>query len=267
MNLLLVGGGNMGRAFLRGILRHQSFTRDSITVIEPSKSLSSLIRNEEGVEVVEDLNALGERRFTLLMLAIKPDTFCREGKSLQSTITSNSSILSCMAGVTIQALKESLQATKIVRAMPNLAVAVDSGVIPYAVSKDISEAEESLIKEIFSLLGFSFLVEEGELNLHTALSGSAPGYLSFILEMMIDYAKSHGINHHLSERCMIEIICGMGALFRSDQNLTPKTLRERVTSPGGTTAAAVGSFNESELRRNLFNGIDAALKRAGELSC
>jgi pyrroline-5-carboxylate reductase len=171
--------------------------------------------------------------------------------------------VSIAAGVTLESLEKAISGDwKLARAMPNICLLAGESATAYC-SND--EEAKAICCKLFSLLGKAFAVGESELDAVTALSGSGPAYFYYVLEGLCDAGVKKGLSKELAFKLALQTMSGSARLLEKSK-LTPQELRARVTSPGGTTEAAVNVFGDRELKSILRDAFDAAVKRAGELN-
>jgi pyrroline-5-carboxylate reductase len=263
-SLGIAGAGRMGAALLKGWAnaRDQGFA-PKITVFEPHLA----------PEIEPVLQALGASvnpgsatPLDVLVLAVKPQTFPQAAPGLKAFVGPETLVLSIMAGTTIARLKSELGARRAVRAMPNTPGAIGKGVTAYAASDPLSEADHARIGALLSPLG---AVErapgEAAIDAVTALSGSGPAYVFLLVEAMAAAGEAEGLEKGLAMRLARATVAGSGALLEAVPE-SAEALRQAVTSPGGTTAAALQVLMaEDGMTRLMTKAIRAAAARAREL--
>jgi pyrroline-5-carboxylate reductase len=262
--LILLGAGKMGHAMLDGWLARGLNPR-KITVIEPqpAKSLKALTRR--GLK----LHAAGKSAAaSAVVIAVKPQTAHEAVPALAAHIGKSTLVLSIMAGRTIGFLKELLPpGTAIVRAMPNTPAAIGRGITTACANANVSTRQRKLASDLLAAIGsVEWVSDEGLMDAVTALSGSGPAYVFLLAEAMTKAGIAAGLPADLASRLACETVAGSGELLhRSD--LDAATLRQNVTSPGGTTAAALevlmgpGGFDDL-----LTKAIAAATARSRQLA-
>ncbi len=262
--LVLVGAGKMGGAMLDGWLA-RGLTPKQVTVIEPQpdKAVKALARR--GLKLnPKDKAAVA----SAIVIAVKPQSAPEALPPLAAYIGKTTLVLSIMAGRTIGFLETSLPAgTGIVRAMPNTPAAIGRGISVAFANAWISTGQRKLAADLLAAIGkVEWINHEGLMNAVTALSGSGPAYVFLLTEAMASAGVAAGLPPELATRLARETVAGSAELMhRSDLDVA--TLRQNVTSPGGTTAAALdvllgpGGFDEL-----LTRAIAAATRRSRELA-
>jgi pyrroline-5-carboxylate reductase len=263
-NLVLVGAGKMGTAMLDGWLA-RGLKPQQITVIEPQPTKGTKALSRRGVR----LNPKGKSApVSAIVLAIKPQSASEALPPLAKYIGKGTLLVSIMAGRTIAFLEKSLPAgAAIVRAMPNTPAAIGRGISVAVANTDIATSQRKQASDLLAAIGkVEWVSNETLMDAVTALSGSGPAYLFLLAESMASAGIAAGLPPALATRLARETIIGSADLLdRSD--LDAATLRENVTSPGGTTAAALdilmgpGGFDEI-----LTRAIAAATRRSRELA-
>ena len=170
-----------------------------------------------------------------------------------------------MAGITIQTMREGLNIPKIVRAMPNLPAQVGQGVTGFITSAEVTNEETTKIQAILSATGTAIQVpNEDSIDAITALSGSGPAYVFYFMNSMMQKAEEFGFNANEAKDIVLNTFLGTAKLFESSET-TAETWIDKVTSKGGTTHAALTSFNTNDLDEKIKKGVQSAFNRAQEL--
>jgi pyrroline-5-carboxylate reductase len=260
--LAIIGGGKIGEALLSGLIRRGG--REGIVVCERSPERAAQLQERHGVPAV-DL-AEGAARARTLLIAVKPQDIgtllARLGEHVDPD---RHLIVSVAAGVPTATIEAALPAgTPVVRVMPNTPALVDEGM---SVLSPGSHAEESHLDEAEALLasvGRVRRVPEAQQDAVTALSGSGPAYFFFLVEAMIDAGILLGLPRALAADLIVQTALGAAVMLR-DSGEHPVQLREAVTSPGGTTIAAIRELERHGVRAALIAAIEAAHDRSVEL--
>ena len=266
-SLVLVGAGKMGTAMLEGWLA-QGLKLTQLIVIEPQpgKSLKALARR--GVKLNPKPGPKAKADASAIVIAVKPQTAPDAVPPLGLYVGRSTVVLSIMAGRTIGFLERSLPpATAIVRAMPNTPASIGRGISVATANTKVTAPQRKLAGNLLAAIGkVEWVGDEGLIDAVTALSGSGPAYVFLLAEAMAKAGIAAGLPAGLAMRLARETVAGSGELLhRSD--LDAATLRQNVTSPGGTTAAALevlmgpGGFNEL-----LTRAIAAATRRSRDLA-
>ncbi len=255
----------MGGSMLEGWLA-VGMKPEGVTVIDPRPS-DQMVRFCEGRGVA--LNPAHPSAPEVLVLAIKPQMLDQAAPGLNGLVGPQTLIVSILAGKTMGDLRSRLPgATAIVRAMPNLPASIGRGATGAAASPEVTDAQRRMADALLRSNGIvEWLDTEDLIDAVTALSGSGPAYVFHLVECLAEAGAAAGLPAELAERLARATVTGAGELlFQSD--LSPATLRQNVTSPGGTTAAALEVLmaEENGLKALMREAVAAAKRRAGELS-
>ena len=269
-NVLLFGYGKMGSSIVRGwMLRELDF---NIFIIEKEASLRK-IAHKNGLKAYENIHCLNEtkksRVFDVIFLAVKPQQMENTIKSFSEFNLHKSVFVSIAAGLSFSWFRNKINKDiKIVRAMPNLPASIGFGVTGYCKSKNLSKEDD---KDVYALLtAFSktiYLSNENLIDNVTAISGSGPGYIFYLVEALSQIGIDQGFTKKDANTLAKETLIGSARLIEAS-NVDPKILKENVTSPGGTTEAGllVLQSNKNGLYPLLKSTINNAVKRAKELN-
>ncbi|MGB0458406.1 MAG: pyrroline-5-carboxylate reductase [Porticoccaceae bacterium] len=263
--IVFIGGGNMASCLIGGMLAN-GFSSQDITVSEPNEESRKRVASTHGVLTTADNNAAVSQA-DIVVLAVKPQIMAAVAQPLSCALSHGPIIVSIAAGIPVNALQNWLgQSLKIVRAMPNTPAMVQSGATGLFASQSLSKDQQSVIESIFSAVGYACWVDEESLiDAVTAVSGSGPAYFFLIYEAMVKVAQEMGLDGQTSSQLTLHTALGAARLaLASDQ--TPDQLRKQVTSPGGTTQAAIESFQEQDLEAIFRTAMNSALERAKEMS-
>jgi pyrroline-5-carboxylate reductase len=262
--LVLVGAGKMGGALLEGWLRF-GLDPQKVAVIEPSPSPQISALAARGVEINPDVPTL--RQAAAVVIAVKPQIAAQVMPALTPIIAASTVVVSIMAGKTLQFLAATLSAPcALVRAMPNTPAAIGRG-ITVAVPLNASAAQRDLAHRLLAATGsVEWIADEALMDAVTAVSGSGPAYVFLLAEVLAQAGAAAGLPAPLAQKLARETVAGAGELLhRSD--LDAATLRQNVTSPGGTTAAALDVLMAGDgLEALLQRAVAAATRRSRELA-
>jgi len=262
--LVLVGAGKMGGALLDGWLR-SGLNPANVAVIEPHPSPQIAALADRGVRLNPDIGGLP--RAAAVVIAVKPQVAAEVVPAAAPIIAASTLVVSIMAGRTLQFLAGALNTPcALVRAMPNTPAAIGRG-ITVAVARGANEKQRELAHGLLAATGAVEWVEDETLmDAVTAVSGSGPAYVFLLAEALAQAAVAAGLPPALAEKLAQETIAGSGELLQRS-GLTAATLRENVTSPGGTTAAALGVLmGQNGLMPLVNEAVAAATKRSRELA-
>ena len=264
-SLVLAGAGKMGEALLRGWLA-EGLTALAINVVDPhlDERMMDFCR-EAGVGV-----GAPSELARALVLAVKPQTFAAADAAvtLAPLAGPDTLVVSIMAGTTLAALRSALpHAGAIVRAMPNMAAAVGRGATALAGEAGLSPERQAVTQTLLGAVGHAEWLDEDMMDAVTAVSGSGPAYVFLLAECLAEAGVAAGLHPEVAARLARATVEGAGALMASRPELTPAQLRGAVTSPGGTTAAALAVLRRpGGMQPLLTAAVAAAKKRAEELA-
>jgi len=263
--LTIIGAGNMGRAIASGLLAKKTLLPSSLVLTDPHTAGLEAFE-KKGVAVTSD-NKKAVHGAEIIVLAVKPQAFPEVLSGLKGVVVSDQLVISIAAGIEIGTIKKIFGVRQpVIRVMPNLAATVGESMSCWVKSPEVSKEQEELARELLSAIGKEAELEtEDQIDAVTAVSGSGPAYIFYLTEMMEQSAKDLGLSSETAAVLARQTVIGSSKLL-AESDKTPKELRIQVTSPGGTTQAAIESFETANLKKIFFNGLRAAYKRAKELS-
>jgi pyrroline-5-carboxylate reductase len=259
--IVLAGAGKMGGAMLTGWLA-QGLDPGRVVVIEPAPSAEIATLADKGVR----LNPKAIGAVDTLVVALKPQTFREAGATLKAFAGASTLIVSIMAGTTMASLQE-VCGGKVVRAMPNTPAAIGRGITVAVAAQGVSAAQRATADALLRATGsVEWVDDEGLMDAVTAVSGSGPAYVFLLAEELARAGVAAGLPEALATKLARETVAGSGELLhRSD--LAAATLRQNVTSPGGTTAAALEVLMGAEgMQQLMTRAVAAATRRSKELA-
>jgi len=261
-SIAFIGGGNMASAIIGGLLR-SGRPAASLRVIEPYEAQRAQLAQQFGVAALAAPDAtLGEAG--LVIWAVKPQFFAEAAAPCQGQLA-QALQLSVMAGIPTEALARASGTERVVRAMPNTPALIGQGMAGLYARPAVSAADRSLIEQVLAPTGATLWVEqESQIDAVTALSGSGPAYFFFVVEAMMDAAQRLGLTAEQGRQLALATCAGAAALGLQSSE-SPTLLRERVTSKGGTTHAAISSLQADGVSEAFVRAIQAAERRAREL--
>jgi len=263
-SILLVGCGKMGGAILSGWI-DSGIDPKSITVISPIVFDEYLF---DGVTYHKSYDELSDQYSPdVVLVAVKPQIISSMLSDYSDFAKKGVIFLSIVAGKSIKFFKDILgEDSNVVRSMPNLPALESCGVTVLYADKNTDENKRKLCSELLSSVGKVYWVcDEDEMNDVTAISGSGPAYLLYFIECFIESAINLGVDRELAASLVIDTICGTAQLV-SKSDISASELRSNVTSPGGTTEAALNIFlKDNNFKKIISDGVEAAKKRSIEL--
>ena len=261
-HLAFIGGGNMASAILGGLIR-QGMSAQCIDVVEPQATQRERLTGEWGVHTHETAGPVLQQA-NLVVWAVKPQTF-RDAALACAPHTAGALHLSVAAGIRTDSMRDWLGTERIVRAMPNTPALVGQGMTGLYARPGVSPQDRAEVDAIVATTGQGlWLPREGDLDAVTALSGSGPAYVFYFLEAMRRAVTEMGLTADTATRLAIGTFTGASALAANTTE-PPEVLRERVTSKGGTTYAALTTLQEARVADAFVAAMHAAHRRAQEL--
>lgn len=265
MKILIIGGGNMGQTYARGFLKSHIVQASQLIILEKSPEKAEQLKSLEIGRVVGTPGTY-IKEVDLIVLAVKPQDTDRLFSSIKAYIDPQQLILSIMAGVKLDMIREGLGATKIIRAMPNLPAQIGIGMTVYTSSEEVTRIELVTVQNLLSASGKTIYVErEPMINAATAISGSGPAYVFYFMKSLIESAKDMGFTQSEAELLTYQTFRGAVDLFNK-YDITCEEWIEKVSSRGGTTEAAIQGFHQKSVELGFKHGVIAALTRAEELA-
>ena len=261
--ILLAGAGKMGGAMLTGWLAGGLDPR-RVAVIDPHISPEIIALAERGVVLNPDVTAAGT--VETLVAAVKPQMFREAGARLKSFVSDKTAVVSIMAGTTIASLQE-VCGGAVVRAMPNTPAAIGRGITVAVAAKNVSASQRAVADALLRATGsVEWVEDESLMDAVTAVSGSGPAYVFLLAEELARAGVEAGLPAELATKLARETVAGSGELLHRSE-LASATLRQNVTSPGGTTAAALEVLmGEGGMQQLMIRAVAAATKRSLELA-
>lgn len=260
-----IGGGNMATAIVGGLIRKAVCAPDQILVSDVSDERREMLLREFGVRTTTD-NLEVVQASTGVVLAIKPQVLPALADEVASAFPNDKPLVSILAGVTLRVLKRSFnQHDRIVRTMPNLPATVGKGVTALAESPESREKDLRFAEEILGAVGETVRVGEGLIDAVTAVSGSGPGYIFRIADLMVQAGCEVGLSEEQARSLTAQTLLGSAELLvQSGEH--PSDLCHKVCSPGGTTLAGLDAMMANGLEAAIRAGVTAARDRSRELS-
>jgi pyrroline-5-carboxylate reductase len=261
--IALAGAGKMGGAMLTGWLA-QGLAAKRVVVIEPHPSAEISALTAQGIRLNPSAKEAGE--VDTLVVAVKPQSFREAGASLKPFVGPSTLVVSIMAGMTIASLEE-VCGGSVVRAMPNTPAAIGRGITVAVAAKSVSAGQRAVADALLRATGsVEWVDQESLMDAVTAVSGSGPAYVFLLAEELARAGVAAGLPVELATKLARETVAGSGELLHRSE-LTSTTLRQNVTSPGGTTAAALEVLmGTGGMQTLLTRAVAAATQRSKDLA-
>jgi pyrroline-5-carboxylate reductase len=262
--LSFIGSGAMAEAMIKGILAEKLIDPDFIMASGPRAERGQELRQRYSIGAVTD-NRAAARYGHIVVLSVKPQTVSKVLPEICGELEQGDLLISIVAGTPISLLRRELDIPKIVRAMPNTPGQVGKGITVWTATSDVDELGRRQAQAILSALGREINVnDEGDLDRATALSGTGPAYVFLFMEALIDAGVHMGFSRRVAQELVYQTIEGSVAIAR-ETGVHPVELRNRVTSPGGTTAEALYQLEKGGLRTVISRAVWAAYQRSKSL--
>lgn len=265
-NILVIGAGRMATAIVVGMLE-KGFKKEQIAAIDKSDTAALAFFKATGIEALvtglDDLEAktLLEKS-SLVIIAVKPQNIAELSKIYGDF--KGKTIMSIAAGISIEKIKETTAAEKIIRVMPNIPALIRSGISAFCCSPEVETLDIKNIEAILSMFGSSCAVEEKHMNAVTGLSGSGPAYVFEFIQALADGGVNSGLPRDAAMKLAIETTIGSAKMLTAT-NLHPAVLRDQVFSPGGTTGAGLAVLDRAGFRGIVSDAVCAAAQKSEKL--
>lgn len=261
-NICFIGGGNMAQALIGGLIS-RGLPSTRITVSDPVEQVRHLLA-EKDLVVTED-NASAIREADVVVLAVKPQVLANVLKPLNG-LFDGKLIISIVAGAEIATIAALAGSKRIVRVMPNTPALVQTGAHGLYATEAVDKEDRDLASQVLAATGLTLWVgEEAQIDAVTAVSGSGPAYFFYMMESMIRAGKNLGLDEKVATALTLQTALGAAQMAITSSN-TPAELRKNVTSPNGTTQAALEVFDRAQISQNIQAALAAAQKRSQELA-
>lgn len=264
MNILIIGGGNMGITYAKAFINSHVVTRNQLMILEKTIGKTDELKSLNLGEIYNE----GDHCITkadLIIIAVKPQDFMQLSEVVKGAVNKNQVFLSIMAGVRISTIREALDVDKVIRAMPNLPAQIGQGMTAFTATDAVTRHEQALVQNLLSTTGKTLYVEKEDLlDAVTAVSGSGPAYVYYFMDAIVNTAIQMGFSKSEAELLVIQTFSGAMSLYQQSE-LNCNQWIDKVASRGGTTEAALKSFNQNQLGQLIGEGIHKALERGVEL--
>ena len=261
--IAFIGPGVMAEAMIAGLLRKKLAKPENILAAGPRQERVADLNRKYEIETTVD-NASAAAQADVVVLSVKPQRLSEVMKGMHK-VQPEALVLSIVAGASIQKISRTLKHQAVVRSMPNTPGQIGEGITVWTASARTSQEQRDVAQKILGALGEEVFVEdESYLDMATALSGSGPAYVFLFTEALIDAGVHLGFPRRISEQLVLQTIKGSVAYYHHAER-HPATLRNQVTSPGGTSAEALYYLEKAGFRTALSRAIWAAYQRSLEL--
>ena len=256
-----IGSGKMATAIAAGIVNKNIFSSNEILASDISEESLNAFKQACGADICTDNDKVINQCQTII-LAVKPQVAEKVCTSLN--VPAGSHIISIAAGLKIDSLQEWLKTDKITRVMPNTPLMVSKGASAYCCSSSINSEEQQLVENVFGSAGIIHKVEEKDIDAVTGVSGSGPAYVFEFIQALTNAGIENDLSPEVALELAVQTVAGAAEMVSRKMG-TPEELRNAVTSPNGTTYAALQVMEKNGFRQLISNSVDAAVKRSIEL--
>ncbi|NEP28115.1 pyrroline-5-carboxylate reductase [Moorena sp. SIO3I6] len=270
IKLGIIGGGVMGEALLSRLLAQQLYHPDQVLVSELLEQRRDGLAQKYGIRVTAN-NQAAAAASEVLLLAIKPQVFKAVAAELGMGRGDNGHslgtlpmVISIIAGVPLERLETAFASQPVIRAMPNTPATVGAGITALAAGKWVSPDQMEQAKTIFRAVGEVVEIPEHLMDAVTGLSGSGPAYVAILVEALADGGVAAGLPRAIALQLALSTVLGTAQLLQETQ-MHPAQLKDKVTSPGGTTIAAIAKLEKAGFRSALIEAVLGSYQRSREL--
>ncbi|MGA1602087.1 MAG: pyrroline-5-carboxylate reductase [Prochlorothrix sp.] len=257
-----IGGGVMAEAILSRFVASGSCVPADLWVSDPLEQRRNWLHQQYGVTAVADNAAVAQA--AVLVLAIKPQVLDQVVPTLALHSSATPLVLSILAGVPLQRLETAFPQCPVIRVMPNTPATVGAGISAMAAGSQVQAQHVAQARQLLEAIGTVVEVPERLMDAVTGLSGSGPAYVALMVEALTDGGVAMGLPRSIAQQLALQTVRGTAELM-VEQDLHPALLKDRVTSPGGTTIAGIGALERSGFRSALMDAVKAATQRSQEL--
>ncbi len=267
LHFSIFGAGSIAEAIVRGVLAKQLTEPSQISMINRSNNERLLqLKRKYGVTI--ELSSEGKQQLLqeadVIVLCMKPKDAAGALHELKPLLRSGTLIISVIAGLSLHAIEHILGPVAAVRTMPNTSSTIGLGATAICCSDAVNDTQRAIAMAMFEAVGIAVEVEEQHMNIVTGLSGSGPAYLYYVMEAMIQAAVDGGLTKEDARDLTVQTVLGAAEMVRLTQE-EPAELRRKVTSPGGTTQAAIDVMNTHHVGRTIVSAVHRAAERSQEM--
>ena len=269
VHLSFIGCGVMAESMIAGLLRQNLIAPDRIVGSHPREARRNELESAYGIKMfgsnAEAADAVRDAENSAVVLSVKPQRVSNVLSDLTDSVAPNGLVISIVAGAKIETISTALGTNRVVRAMPNTPSQIGAGITAWTCDENVSEQERARVRRLLSALGKELFVEtENMIDMATSLSATGPTYIFMVMEALTDAGVHLGFSRDLAKELVQETMLG-SVKFAMASHKHPAELRNMVTSPGGTSAAAIYQMEKGTLRTVLSKAVYAAYQRAVDL--
>jgi len=263
MKIAFIGGGTMGEVMVKCLVDQKVVSPQDIVVSDVNELRREVLAREYKVKTSADSKRAVENA-DVVVLAIKPGDLTEVMEAIKDSLHEQA-VLSIVAGASLATLTEGLGCSNVIRAMPNMPAQIGQGMTVWAATPELSKEHKKIARSILSALGKEiYFTDEEYVTMATALSGSGPAYVFLFIEVLTDAGVNIGLSCKVAKELAIQTILGSAEMVQKSGK-HPAELRNMVTSPGGTTAAALAQLEKGGFRSSILEAVAAAHEKARQL--
>jgi pyrroline-5-carboxylate reductase len=257
-----IGAGNMASSLIQGLL-DSGFDKNAIQISDTNVDLLKEKQQQFGIKINNTQQLASD--CNVIVLAVKPQIINKVSQEIASVVQKNTLVISIAAGITLKSIEQYLSNIPIIRVMPNTPALIQTGASGLFANSQTTNEQKNIAEQIFNAVGITtWVAKENLLDVITALSGSGPAYFLLMMESMTQGAIDLGLDKEVANLFAIQTALGASKMALESE-FDCATLREKVTSPNGTTFAALESFKNDNFSNIIKNAMDKASQRAAEL--
>ncbi|RHW38388.1 pyrroline-5-carboxylate reductase [Lysinibacillus yapensis] len=262
--ILFIGAGSMAEALINGWVEQEVVHGQNIYITNRSNRDRLIELNQKyGVNILDETKKIGE--MDIIILAMKPKDAIAAMENIRPFISGHTAILSVLAGIEIRTIEEGLGSRAIARVMPNTSATIGMSASGISFNEFVDDSQKAIYLEMLEAIGIVIEVEEDKLHAVTALSGSGPAYLYYLLEAWESVGTEFGLSKEVVRQLMVQTIAGSAAMLKLGKE-EPNVLRRKVTSPGGTTEAGIKALEKNHFNEAIYACIKSAESKSRELA-
>lgn len=265
MKIAIIGGGNMGITYARAFVRSNIVKTEDLLIVEKHDVKREELK-KEGVAVLQSGITKDLAAYDIIIVAVKPQDFKTMAPELGAVLRKEQLILSIMAGINIENIQKGLNHKNVVRAMPNTPAQLGFGITAFSGPSETTMEQISIVDTLLETTGKCiFMKDENLLDAVTALSGSGPAYFYYFVKHMIEAGKQMGIEEPVASMLVKQTMLGSFQILNNSKMSIDEMIKA-VASKGGTTEAALNTFERTQVGANIMEALKSAEQRAKELS-
>ena len=259
-----IGSGNMAEAIIKGIVQAGVIAPKNITSSDISADRTRRLSNSYGITTASDNIDLISHT-DIVILAVKPQAVGSVLREIVEFVDGSKLIISIAAGVTLKHIETSLRPdSRVVRVMPNTPALIGEGITAISPGSNATKEDLKVTAKIFDAVGKTVVVEEHHMDAVTGLSGSGPAYVFLIIDALIDAGVKVGLGRETARKLAVQTVFGAAKMLM-DTDGHPAELKDKVTSPGGTTITGLHVMEKGRIRAVMIDAVEAATRRSAEL--